>query len=481
MRKFAKRIWKYTTAYVVASIGFIQLASVLLDNISSENIFGMASEGVMQLTFLLALIGLPIVMIVAYIFVKDDTSPNRRSQQSPLTASGDYKQRIAVIPFANLNKDHDGGFLVDGIVEDVITEFSMVREIEILSRQTCFNLREKNLTNEEYRTDYGLDYIVSGSIRAHEDRLRISVELAETLSGNVVWSNKYDRMKKDIFDIQDEIVRTITIALIGEIEISSLKRAHRKPTENMTSYEFLLKGKNNHHKFSKQANEEARKNLDAAIRADGNNAQAYAWKACAIGQALGRGYIEMSDDVLEEVRGLLGKALELDQNDFECHRMHGEVYLSMHQFEQALESSRKAFQINPNDPRVISVHGEILLRVGNIREGLQHLEKAYELEPIPAGQTTSDKRLAALFLGHYLEDDFMACQEIVAKMVNIDNRTWLLNIDLHAQSEKNHLETTWYSKAENDFLDLDWSMEIDRYHLNDKNLDVRLRELSKSL
>jgi len=327
VRKFAKRIWKYTTAYVVASIGFIQLASVLLDNISSENIFGMASEGVMQLTFLLALIGLPIVMIVAYIFVKDDTSPNRRSQQSPLTASGDYKQRIAVIPFANLNKDHDGGFLVDGIVEDVITEFSMVREIEILSRQTCFNLREKNLTNEEYRTDYGLDYIVSGSIRAHEDRLRISVELAETLSGNVVWSNKYDRMKKDIFDIQDEIVRTITIALIGEIEISSLKRAHRKPTENMTSYEFLLKGKNNHHKFSKQANEEARKNLDAAIRADGNNAQAYAWKACAIGQALGRGYIEMSDDVLEEVRGLLGKALELDQNDFECHRMHGEVYL----------------------------------------------------------------------------------------------------------------------------------------------------------
>ena len=154
------------------------------------------------------------------------------------------------------------------IVEDVITEFSMVREIEILSRQTCFNLRDKDLSNDKLRNEYGLDYVVSGSIRALEDRLRISVELAETVAGNVVWSNKYDRVKKDVFDIQDEIVRRITIALIGEIEISSLKRAHRKPTENITSYEFLLQGKNNHHKFTKHANEESRKNLDAAISAD---------------------------------------------------------------------------------------------------------------------------------------------------------------------------------------------------------------------
>ena len=215
-----------------------------------------------------------------------------------------------------MNKDRDSGFLVDGIVEDVITEFSMVREIEIISRQTCFNLKDNNISSREYKNVFNLDYIVSGSIRAVESRIRISVELAETESGNVVWSNKYDRKKQDIFDIQDEIVRKITIALIGEIEISSLKRAHRKPTENMTSYEFLLKGKNNHHKFTQEANAEARRNLDAAISADRNNAQAYAWKACVIGQALGRGYLEMSDEVANEVQHLLDTALEVDQNDF---------------------------------------------------------------------------------------------------------------------------------------------------------------------
>ena len=244
----SERLWKWTTAYVVGAIAFIQLASILLDNFSSERVFGASSETVMQVIFIALLVALPIVIAAAYFFRNE--SLYALAESGAITASGDYKQRLAVIPFANLNQDQDGGFLVDGIVEDVITEFSMVREIEILSRQTCFNLRDKDLSNDKLRNEYGLDYVVSGSIRALEDRLRISVELAETVAGNVVWSNKYDRVKKDVFDIQDEIVRRITIALIGEIEISSLKRAHRKPTENITSYEFLLQGKNNHHKFT---------------------------------------------------------------------------------------------------------------------------------------------------------------------------------------------------------------------------------------
>ena len=129
--------------------------------------------------------------------------------------------------------------VVDGIVEDLITEFSMIKEIEILSRQSCFDFREKNYHMDKFKQDFNLDYVVSGSIRVVQDRLRISVELSEFNEGNVIWGNKYDRVKEDIFDIQDEIVRKITISLLGEIELSSLERAKRKPTENMNSYEFL--------------------------------------------------------------------------------------------------------------------------------------------------------------------------------------------------------------------------------------------------
>ena len=480
LKGFIQKTSKTAAAYLVAGIALIQLAPVFFNTFPPQDLFGISEDSLMQVIFILVAIGFPITIILAYLFTtpKEDTKENINKQ---ITASGDYKQKIAVIPFANLNKDDDGAFLVDGIVEDLITEFSMISEIEIVSRQTCFNLRDENLSHQEYRDKYELDYIVSGSIRAVEDRLRISVELSETPEGNVIWSNKYDRVKEDIFDIQDEIVRKITIALLGGIEISSLKRAHRKPTESMNSYEFLLKGKENHHKFTKEANEEAIKNLDQAIVADKNNAQAYAWKACVIGQAIGRGYCEMSNEKVDELLGLLDTALEVDKNDFECHRMLSEVYLSMHDFEKSVESGKKATQLNPNDPRVISVYGESLLRVKEYDEGLSYLEKAYELDPVPQGQTTSDRRVSALFLGNYLMSNFDKCQELNQKIVDIDLRTWLLNTDLFEKNSIDYEEESWFQKGSRNFSDSDWDMEVDRFHLNDDELKSNLISLAKRI
>ena len=97
-----------------------------------------------------------------------------------------------------MNKDDDGAFLVDGIVEDLITEFSMIKEI-ILSRQTCFDYRNKNYSLEEYKDKFDVDYIVSGSMRSLNERLRISVELSEMDEGNIIWGNKFELDKDDIF------------------------------------------------------------------------------------------------------------------------------------------------------------------------------------------------------------------------------------------------------------------------------------------
>ena len=477
-KEMLSKIGKSAAAYLVGGIAFIQLAPVFFDTFPPEQLLGLSAELIMQYLFALVAIGFPIVLLLTYLSYKSDES-GIEIEEKRVTASGDYKQKIAVIPFANLNKDDDGAFLVDGIVEDLITEFSMISEIEIVSRQTCFNLREENLTHQEYRDIHELDYIVSGSIRAVENRLRISVELSETPDGNVIWSNKYDRVKEDIFDIQDEIVRKITIALLGGIEISSLKRAHRKPTESITSYEFLLKGKDNHHKFTKEANAEAIINLDLAISTDSNNAQAYAWKACVIGQALGRGYCEMTDDKVSELLQLLDKALEVDPNDFECHRMQAEVYLSMHDFEKSKISGQKATSMNPNDPRVISVYGEALLRVDELDKGLEYLEKAYVLDPIPQGQTTSDRRLSALFYGYYLKDDFEKCQLLNKDIINIDPRTWLLNSHMCHVKNRDYSSDAWFRRGLNEFNNLNWDMEVDRFHLNDDLLKSQLIEFAK--
>ena len=288
---------------------------------------------------------------------------------------------------------------------------------------------------EQFKKDFDIDYAVSGSIRVVNNRIRISVELSELNDGNVIWGNKYDRVKEDIFDIQDEIVRKITISLIGEIELSSLERAKRKPTENMNSYECLLKGKELHHRFTKEDNQECIKALDLSIKADTNNSQAYAWKACALGQAYGRGYRNDTEQLMTEIMLNINKAVELNNNDFEAHRMLAEVHLSLHDFEKAIDHGSKAFKLNPNDPRVSSVYGEILIRTNKLDEGISYLEKAYELDPIPQGQSTSDRRICALLTGYYISDNFEKCSEMINKIVDIDFKSWLLSYDIYKKND----------------------------------------------
>ena len=109
---------------------------------------------------------MPLVLVIGFILNKKglikQISPTNNNKDN----IGSYKQKIAVVPFTNLNKDEDGAFLVDGIVEDLITELSMIKEIEILSRQSCFDFREKNYSLDEFKKYFGISHLV---------RLRVNV------------------------------------------------------------------------------------------------------------------------------------------------------------------------------------------------------------------------------------------------------------------------------------------------------------------
>ena len=172
----------------------------------------------------------------------------------------------------------------------------------------------------------------------------------------VIWSNKYDRINTDIFEVQDEIVTKIIRCIIGEIEISSLKRAHRKPTDNMTSYEYTLKGRALNQKFEKEANAEAIKMLDAVIEADDTNPLPYSWKACTLGQAMTLGFRERNDENMEEFLGSLSKANELNDNDWNANRILGEANLTLQNFQQSKIYATKAYNANPNHPFVLSIY-----------------------------------------------------------------------------------------------------------------------------
>ena len=392
------------------------------------------------------------------------------------------KPKFAILPFVNTSKDEDSGFLVDGIVEDLITEFSMMREFDILSRQTSVNFKDENQDIKEFSKKFDLDFIVTGGIRASGKRVRINIELSDANDESIIWSNKYDRVLEDIFDLQDEIVRKISIALLGEIEISSLQRSKRKPTENISSYEYLLRGKENHHKFTKEANQEALQNFDKAIEADAGNAQAYAWKVCTLGQAMFRGFSERKmEEIFADAKQNIDKALELNENDFECHRMLSAVYLSNHDYLLAEDHGRKAFNMVPNDPRVLSGYGEVLVRIGKVDKGLELLNKAFELDPIPQGQSTSDNRIKDLILGYFFAEDFNKVVELSFDIRVMDTRSLALILYSRSKLNQDIKVSSEYQSFKGEFKDTDWEQTIDRFHIQDENIKNTLLNFIKDI
>mgnify|MGYP001332685216 FL=1 len=392
------------------------------------------------------------------------------------------KLKFAILPFTNTGNDEDSGFLVDGICEDLITEFSMMREFEILSRQTSINFKDEKKDIKEFSKEFNLDFIVNGSIRASGKRVRINIELSDARDDSIIWSNKYDRVLDDIFDLQDEIVRKISITLLGEIEISSLQRSKRKPTENISSYEYLLRGKEKHHQFTKEANGEALEYFDKAIQADPNNAQAYAWKVCTLGQAMFRGFSDKETEILfAEAKRNIDKSLECNENDFECHRMLSAVYLSNHDYILAEDHGKKSFNMVPNDPRVLSGYGEVLVRIGKVDEGLELLNKAFDLDPVPQGQSTSDNRIKDLILGHFFADNFNKVIELSFELRVMDSRSLALILYSRSMLDQDISKSDNYEILKREFKDINWDQTVDRFHIPNKDLNDKLISYMKSI
>ena len=473
---------KTSAGYAVASFGLIQVASVVTDNLSTESMFGISSESFMQILFIGVLVLFPIVLIISYVTRKKtidgETLKNFDENNSTID---DYRPKIGLIPFENLNNDNDGEFLVDGIVEDLITELSMIKEISVATRKTCFGFKGKDYTSQSFKDEWGFDFIVSGSIRSSNDRLRISVELSDMNDDRVVWSNKYDRINTDIFEIQDEIVTKIIRCIVGEIEITSLKRAHRKPTENMTSYEYTLKGRALNQKFEKEANAEAIKMLDAAIQADKSNPLPYSWKACTIGQSMALGFREDNDKTKADFLKALAKANELNDNDWNALRIIAEAFLTINDFHQAMVYANKAYNSNPNHPYVLWIYGRILMRHDKVESGIKILEKLYEIEPQALADVNSDRIIKELFVAHYLNDNYSRCKELFSQIHECDYREWLMYIDIKTKQNIDYIKDIWFINGLDKFEKVNSKKEVSLFHLNNKNLTSELMDLSNKI
>ena len=398
------------------------------------------------------------------------TNPEITSQTKPC---------LAILPFDNLNKNEDSSFLTDGIFEDVTTELAMVRQLSVISRQSSINFGASGADIEQLIQQFNVDYMINGSVRSAGKKVRVSITLSAAQNSEILWSKRFDRVLDDIFEVQDEIVRSVVNQILGEIEVSSLERAKRKPTENMNSYEFLLRGKELHHQFERAANAEALLMFEAAIKSDPQNAQAYAWKACTLGQAMARGFSDTpSDELFPTAMELVNTAIKMDPNDFECHRLLSAVHGAMGDMKLAVEHGKRAYEQVPNDPRILQQYGEALLKSGtDVSRGWELTLMALEIDPVPQGQINSDKRKSDAAFACFLDEKYEHCIQLASEISNLAPITWLLAVSSQLALGQEPAANRFNTQDLTSYKSVDFSEEINKCKLEDRVIVGQLREI----
>lgn len=291
------------------------------------------------------------------------------------------KPSIAVLPFENIGGDPEQDYFADGITEDIITELSRFSDLFVIARNSAFTYKGRAVKVQDIRCDLGVRYVVEGSVRKSGNRVRVTVQLIDSETGNHIWADRYDRELIDIFDLQDELTRGIVATLPGHVVSAERDRFRRKPPRDMAAYDYMLAGRIHHHRVTKPDNVEALRLLEKAIELDPRFAQAFVWKACTLGQALQFGFAESPVETESQAFAALREALALDENNVECHRLLCEVTMEQGQLDQAALHGERAFALNPNDPRIVAQKGELLAWRGKPEEGAEWIREAARLDP----------------------------------------------------------------------------------------------------
>src|SRR5512133_902758 len=189
---------------------------------------------------------------------------------------GPAKRSVAVLYFQNLSGAKEDEYFRDGITEDIIPELSKIQGLETFSRSTVVAYRDKSATTAQIGQQIGAAYVLEGSIRRAGERLRINAQLVDTRTDHPVWSERYDREMKDVFEVQDEIARKIAEALRVKLTPQEKEALAAEPTENMQAYDHYLRGRSYARRLTRQDLEFALEMFADAVRQDPDFAQAHA-------------------------------------------------------------------------------------------------------------------------------------------------------------------------------------------------------------
>jgi adenylate cyclase len=322
-------------------------------------------------------------------------APSRTSVRP--TAVEGIKPSIAVLPFTNMSGDPGQQYMSDGITEDIITELARFRGLSVVARHASFHFANKGNSQIEVARQLGVAYVVEGSLRKLGDRIRITAQLVDAVTGNHVWADRYDRDAQDIFAIQDLVVSAIVTMLEGRLSAAEAAKAHAKPTTNWSAYDCLLQGRN---LCDHQRDAEAVPILERAIATDPHFALAHAWLAIALTMS---NVILLDDEQKAKAERASKQALELDANDATSHWARALYYLWTGDHDRSRFHFERALTLNPADMQIKGDYANWQRASGRPADALATIDAAIGLGPFVPDWFAAVRGLTLFDLARYAD------------------------------------------------------------------------------
>jgi TolB-like protein len=352
------------------------------------------------------------------------------ASQRPTLALPD-KPSIAVLPFQNLSADPEQEYFADGVVEDITMALSLFRWLFVIARNSSFTYKGRPVDVKQVGRELGVRYVLEGSVRKAGNRIRIAGQLIDAETGAHLWANRFEGALEDMFNLQDHVTSSVVGAIAPKLQQEEIKRARRKPTENLDAYDYYLRGLAKA-RWSKDAtNSEALQLFYKAIELDPRLACAYGMAAYCYVRRKALGWMsERVQESAEAVR-MARKAVHLGGDDSVALYTGGYALgFIAHEFDDAAAFMDRGLAVNPNLARAWMFSAWLRIWRGEPDLALEHSAHAMRLSPLDPSMYAIH---GAMAYAHFLASRYDMASSCAEKVMR-DSPTFLLAICISAAS-----------------------------------------------
>ncbi len=341
-------------------------------------------------------------------------------QPQPPEPEAATRPALAVLPFQNLSGDASTDYFADGIVADIITALSRFQSLAVLSRNSTFVYKGRAVDTRQIARDLGADYLLEGSVRRSGERLRLTAQLVDGISGTTLWTERFDGDAADIFEFQDRITESVATLVAPVIESSEISRARQWRPQSAASYDIYLQARALLASESEANNATACALLTNALAAEPDNGVILAHASWALEHRLNMGWRSLGEDDA-------GKCLELARRGLRHAdgnpRVLAHCAMSLIQigrdYDGGMAVVQAAAQANPNDLMVTIAAGVATMHCGDLESALGYFRRAIHLRP-----TDPDNRISwsGTAMVHILRGEYEAALGCASRALALNDR-----------------------------------------------------------